>query len=176
MFAVPCSSYPAVDNADHRKSLRRSRVPPQDSGLWPEHWKICGEVSTWRLPSSFLSADGGLLRSRPRQPVSSKCSCRGRDGSVSLVLTPLSSRSAPSALLSKNWKTGLGLCPSTRSWASRCQPSWTIFTRLWVGSTGPRTPPRSRAPIRLQTLQKSLLTPLARPKKTLKFFVLFFLP
>lgn len=69
-FSFPCSSYPGVDNADHRKSLRRSRVPPQDSGLWPEHWKVCGEVSTWRLSSSFLSADGGLLRSRTRQPVS----------------------------------------------------------------------------------------------------------
>lgn len=70
VFFFPCSSYPGVGNADHRKSLRRSRVSPQDSGLWPEHWKVCGEVSTWRLSSSFLSANGGLLRSRTRQPVS----------------------------------------------------------------------------------------------------------
>lgn len=173
MFSFPCSSYLGVDNADHRKSLRRSRVPPQDSGLWPEHWKVCGEVSTWRLSSSFLSADGGLLRSRTRQPVSD-FRRHGRYRSVSLVLTPLCSRSAPSDLLSKNWKTGLRLCPSTRIWASRCQPSWTNFTRLWVGSTGPRTSLRSRAQIRLQTLQRSLLTRLARPKKTLKFFFFFF--
>lgn len=70
MFALPCSSHPAADDSDHRKSLRRPRVPPQDSGLWPEHWEVCGEVSTWRLSSGFLPADGGLLRSGARQPVS----------------------------------------------------------------------------------------------------------
>lgn len=174
MFSFPCSSYPGVDNADHRKSLRRSRVPPQDSGLWPEHWKVCGEVSTWRLSSSFLSADGGLLWSRTRQPVSTvlrlQLSCslsRHQSGFNSLC-----SRSAPSALPSKNWRTGSGLCPSTRSWVSRCQPSWTNFIRLWVDSTGPRMRLRSGAQIRLQTLQRSLLTRLARPK-TLKLFVFF---
>ena len=101
-------------------------------------------------------------------------SCHGCYHSVSALLTPLCSPSAPLALLFKNWKTGSGLCPSTRSWASRCPPSWTNFTRLWVDSTGPRTSLRSRAQIRLQTLHRSLLTQLVPPKKTLKFYFFFF--
>lgn len=167
------ASWRLPDDADHWKSLRRSRVPPQNSRLWPEHWKVCGEVSTWRLSSSFLSADSGLLWPGTRQPVSSVLS----DLVIvtpTLVLTPLCPRSAPSVLLSKNWKTGSRLCPSTRSWGSLCRPSWTNFTRLWVDSTGPRTPLRSRTQIGLRTQQRSLLTQLARPKKTLKFLLLFY--
>ncbi len=62
-------------DADHWKSLCRPWVPPQDSRLWPECWQVCGEVPPWRLSTSFLSTDCGLLWPHTRQPVSTCCYC-----------------------------------------------------------------------------------------------------
>lgn len=56
--------------ADHRESLRRPRVPPQESELWAERGQVCGEVSAGRLSVTLLPAGGGLLRPLARQPVS----------------------------------------------------------------------------------------------------------
>ncbi len=64
---------------DHWKSLCRPRVPPQDDGLWPECWKVCGEVPSWRLSSSVLSTDCGLLWPHAWQPVSTCCFCETCD-------------------------------------------------------------------------------------------------
>lgn len=60
-----------ASDPDHWKSLCGPWVPPQDAGLWSECWKVCGEVSPWRLSPSFLSTDCGLLWPHTRQPVSS---------------------------------------------------------------------------------------------------------
>lgn len=55
--------------------------------------------------------------------------------------------------LSRSWKTGLKLCPSTRSWGSPCQPNWMNCTRVWVDSTGLKTSPQLRAQINRQPQQ-----------------------
>lgn len=56
--------------ADHRESLRRPRVPPQESQLWAERGQVYGEVPAGRLSVTLLPAGGGLLRPLARQPVS----------------------------------------------------------------------------------------------------------
>lgn len=73
---------------------------------------------------------------------------------------------SPPGLLSRSWKTGLKLCPSTRNWGSPCQLSWMNCIKVWVGSTGRRTPLQTRTQIKHQTQQQPLQTRRAWLTKT----------
>lgn len=76
----------------------------------------------------------------------------------SLLFPPLPS----SVHLARSWRTGLKLCPSTRSWGSPCQLNWMNCTRVWVCSTGLKTAPQPRVQISPQPQQWPVQTLPAR--------------
>ena len=102
------------------------------------------------LPAQRHASTSRLLPHVFSQPCQSGFNLKPRS-------VPSLSFPSPLVHLSRSWRTGLRLCPSTRSWGSPCQLNWMNCIRVWVNTTGLKMALQRRAQIshqpQLQPLQ-----------------------